>query len=510
MGGLTEAPISAVLELKPSAALSDLETVFSAWLEQSYGLALQPGEHDGMVLEWRQVLDGDSYACQLVASHSHKQVRLTVTALRDEIGAVAVVEKTPFASNASPHATVDLSEETRDLIHALAPLTQEVVGYPRYEIHDFKSVDPEPLLAGLQELLAPGLILAVVDEKAAEPSKSQMAVLNALRGFALVGWAHPGSQLIDRLDCAEAARPGSLISIARTSSGLDSHVVASTSLKTKPDSARRLVLRRQLSAPIPFDLERRRSSGMTRLLSSGSEIDLPTALELLDEESQRANTLENRVKDLESQLQRALDEQDAALGELDNALSRIRYLDRAFRELGEIPTVETDFDDDWHPDTSTEALLAAQELLPFLVIGPTEEHCNTLDSQQKRAVWAKKIWLALRALNDYCRVKADSYFSGDLAMYRVNPPDGSIPLLYEYAAFESESTTSKPHLKAIRTFVVPTAVDASGQIYMQQHVKVDRGGQSAPRIHLYDDSGGATQRIYIGYIGPHLPTASAF
>jgi len=249
---------------------------------------------------------------------------------------------------------------------------------------------------------------------------------------------------------------------------------------------------------------------MTTLLASGHEVDLPTALQLLEEESQRANELDNRTKELETTLERAFEEQDAALSDLDDALSRLRYLERAFKNLGEVPTVEADSDDDWRPDCSQDALLAAHELLSFLVITAADDGCKALDAQQKRGIWGKKIWMALRALNEYCRAKAEGHFAGDIAKYRDDPPDGSIPLLADYSAKESEPTTNSPNLKALRTFAVPTTVTATGKAYMEQHVKVDRGGQSAPRIHLYDDSGGPSQRIYIGYIGPHLPTWSSF
>jgi hypothetical protein len=249
---------------------------------------------------------------------------------------------------------------------------------------------------------------------------------------------------------------------------------------------------------------------MTRLLSSGSEIDLPTALQLLDDESQRANELSNRVKELETLLERAYEEQDSALGELDNAQSQVRYLQKAFKELGEVPLVEAEDDEDWLPESSVDALVAARESLPFLVIGATEDSCVLLDAHQKRGIWAKKIWSSLRALNDYCRAKAEGRFSGDIAMYRDNTPDGAIPLLAEYAPTESKSTIDDANLVAARTFVVATDVHPVGKAYMEQHVKIDKGGHSAPRIHLYDDSGGATQRIYVGYVGPHLPTAGGF
>jgi hypothetical protein len=175
-----------------------------------------------------------------------------------------------------------------------------------------------------------------------------------------------------------------------------------------------------------------------------------------------------------------------------------------------VPLVEAEDDEDWNPDSTLDALVAARESLPFLVIGATDDTCRVLDAQQKRGIWAKKIWSSLRALNDYCRTKADGRFSGDLTMYRDNTPDGAIPLLAEYAATESKSTTDDSNLVAVRTFTVPAAINSAGKAYMEQHVKIDKGGQSAPRIHLYDDSGGVTQRIYIGYIGPHLPTAGGF
>lgn len=509
MGGQSRAPISAVLQLKPTVTLSDVSDALSEWLKKSHAAELKTFEREDLVVEWR-TSDGEWFACQLVTSHSATQARRTVTVIGDNAGVIAIVEESPLASSDSPHAVVDLSEEIQLLLLALLPIAEGVMGLTRQAMNQIEEVDPNALLAALQDELAPGLLVAVTDQGKTQPSKPQHELLDALRGLAVIGSAPVGASVFSNLGSAGVPRAGSVVSIARTSTGLEAQIVASTSLKTKLASARRLVVRRQLSAPIPFDLERRRSAAMTQLLAGGEEVDLPTALQLLEDESERANELENRLKDVETQLERTLQEQDTALGELDDALSRLRYLDRAFRELGEVPTVEAGIDDDWRPDSTVDALMAAREWLHFLVISPTEELCSVLDGQQRRAVWAKKIWLTLRALNDYCRTKAAGQFNGDIAMYRANPPSGAIPLLSEYAPVESESTSNQLHLRSIRTFAVPTSVDSTGKIYMQQHVKIDQGGQSAPRIHLYDDSGGPTQRIYIGYIGPHLATSSAF
>jgi len=509
MGGYVQAPINTVFSLVPSVTLSQVEGALAEWLEKAHGVALKTAEDDGLVVEWR-ASPGEKFVCQLVASDSGTQVRRAITAFSDSVGAVAVVDETPLVASDAPHSVVDLSDEIRLLLNTLLPIENEVMDLDRSRPVNFARVDSRELLTALDHELTPGLVAAVVPDNDQRLSIAQTALLSDLSGLAVVGFVPTAAGLLSDIGISQQVRSGSVVSITRTAAGLDAHVVPSASLRTKLDSARRLIVRRHLSAPVPFDLERRRSASMTRLLASGHEVDLPTALSLLEEESQRANELSNKVKELETTLERAFEDQDSALGDLDDALSRLRYLERAFKELGEVPTIQSDFDDDWRPDSSAEALLAAHELLPFLVISATDDGCKALDEQQKRGIWGKKIWMALRALNEYCGAKADGRFSGDLSKYREDPPVGAIPLLYEYAGKESEPTTNNPTLRAMRTFGVPNSVASSGKVYMEQHVKIDRGGQSAPRIHLYDDSGGPSQRIYIGYVGPHLPTWSSF
>lgn len=509
MGGQVGAPISTAVQLEPTVTLAQVTEALDKWLETMHGVAVESAARENLVVEWR-TSDGQTFACQLVVSDSYDQTRRTVTVLGDNAGSVALIEEAPLTAFDAPHAIVDLSESVASLLKTLTPLMRSSPELKRGELNSLDATDPGELLTALSEELMPGLVVAVTADKQMLPSSTQQALLDDLSALAIIGWASPDAKWLQELGTPAPPRVGSVVSVTRTSTGLDVHVIAATSLRTKLDSARRLLVRRQLSAPIPFNLEKRRSAAMTRLLTSSHDVDLPTALELLDEESQRANNLDNRVKELEVQVERALEEQDTALSELDDALSRLRFLERAFRDLGEVPALETEEDDDWRPDSSVDALMAARELLPFLIISATEHSCDVLDAQQKRGIWAKKIWLALRALNDYCRAKADGRFYGDITMYKVNPPSGGIPLLAEYAPMESESTTNNASLRAIRTFNVPATIEPAGKIYMQQHLKIDRGGQSAPRIHLYDDSGGTSQRIYVGYIGPHLPTSSGF
>ena len=47
-------------------------------------------------------------------------------------------------------------------------------------------------------------------------------------------------------------------------------------------------------------------------------------------------------------------------------------------------------------------------------------------------------------------------------------------------------------------------VDASGAVTMLSHLKIaEGGGDLAPRIYFYDDTGGSTGKVHVGFVGPH-------
>jgi hypothetical protein len=65
-----------------------------------------------------------------------------------------------------------------------------------------------------------------------------------------------------------------------------------------------------------------------------------------------------------------------------------------------------------------------------------------------------------------------------------------------------------PKLREARIFPVPAAVDPARRAYMAAHIKIQQGGTPCPRIHFHDDTAGTNGKIYVGYIGDHLPTAN--
>ena len=56
----------------------------------------------------------------------------------------------------------------------------------------------------------------------------------------------------------------------------------------------------------------------------------------------------------------------------------------------------------------------------------------------------------------------------------------------------------------LRRFRVPSAISATGSAMMWAHVKIGNSGQTAPRLHYFDDTSGPTGAVIVGYIGPHL------
>ena len=69
---------------------------------------------------------------------------------------------------------------------------------------------------------------------------------------------------------------------------------------------------------------------------------------------------------------------------------------------------------------------------------------------------------------------------------------------------ESQLTKSRARFRDLRTLPVAVEVDASGKVLMEEHVKIEQGGRPAPRIHFFDDTGGASGKVHIGWFGDHL------
>jgi hypothetical protein len=117
---------------------------------------------------------------------------------------------------------------------------------------------------------------------------------------------------------------------------------------------------------------------------------------------------------------------------------------------------------------------------------------------------APRCWEYLQALDDYARAKYAKVVEVNLMEYLKQTPQGFKTFsTHKFAPVESEQTGNRKSLLDARTFKVPTEVDPSGRILMESHLKVSR----RIRIHFLDDTR-VSGRIYIGFIGNHLPLAN--
>jgi hypothetical protein len=237
-------------------------------------------------------------------------------------------------------------------------------------------------------------------------------------------------------------------------------------------------------------------------------VDLHRAGRGVEEWANEADRLDRELRRVKDELEFVLLTSDEGLAELDRVQRRVAFLERAFRERGEVVSED---DEDWEfPDEVNlciDAMKYAEDLLDGLVISQgATARCSELDEQHSAPITAKRAWRSLRALNDYAQLKADGAWNGNFLQYCQETPSGCFTFPpSDVALFESERTMDSPRCVEARTFPVPHVVHASGYVVMVKHVKVAGIGNLAARLHFYDDTGGATGKIHVGYLGPHLP-----
>jgi hypothetical protein len=74
-----------------------------------------------------------------------------------------------------------------------------------------------------------------------------------------------------------------------------------------------------------------------------------------------------------------------------------------------------------------------------------------------------------------------------------------------YARDESEDVRNNARLSAARMFTVPEEVEPGGEVFMGAHFRIAKAGMVSPRMHYFDATA-IDGKVYVGYIGPHLPT----
>lgn len=154
-----------------------------------------------------------------------------------------------------------------------------------------------------------------------------------------------------------------------------------------------------------------------------------------------------------------------------------------------------------------EVITYVEQEMKNLVLGSqVRDSAAELDGKRETTGWARRVHVALKALNDYGEARQRKHSSGSFRSWASSKdkfPSGQIK------DRESESTMSDPRLASRRVFKVPREVDQTGSKEMQSHIAIGVTS-GCPRIYFDLSSIDQTGKICVGYVGPHLPTASGY
>jgi hypothetical protein len=229
-----------------------------------------------------------------------------------------------------------------------------------------------------------------------------------------------------------------------------------------------------------------------------------TTMEALRDELDSARLAEQDARrEMEDvQIEHAIDFERLVAAE-----DKTRYLQNALTQAGraEVAWSETpEREATTLPGSMSEVLDLFPKLRYVEFTGDTSVALD-LDEFDTLGQSAGKAWVALLALDDYAGLKNEREFAGNFHDYCKATPSGCRGWSAERSTLtESPSTRNNPKFANARRFPVPTGVDPSGSTFMWSHIKVATLRTVSPRMHFYDDTT-KTGKIYVGYLGRHLP-----
>jgi len=148
-----------------------------------------------------------------------------------------------------------------------------------------------------------------------------------------------------------------------------------------------------------------------------------------------------------------------------------------------------------------------EHVLSCVIFTGDPKNALELDDFDPLGTWAAKSWDVLRVLDGYAAARRRGEFSKGVHAYLGHTPPGRPGYSPgAHSTQESEPVERSPKLRKLRVFPVPRDIHPDGAIFMDAHFKIARKGLVSPRIHYHDDAS-RTGKIYVGYIGKHLPNA---
>lgn len=239
--------------------------------------------------------------------------------------------------------------------------------------------------------------------------------------------------------------------------------------------------------------------------------DSEIAIEQLGEAAGREDELDAQIKSLQRRVEDM--ELDLAQSEQDDVENQ-RDLTELRRRLARTTSPDTFIGPDsaeWEAPDSVEELVGrltsgegSHAALAFVEFTGDLNSVLEVDRRYPSGLYARTLWLYVRVLHDYARLKSLGDFSGSVYMYLTDDRvDGAKCAQARHASRESDTVLQNADWSAERVFPVPVAVNLSGSTLMDAHFKPAHRDTFAPRMHYYDDTSNSG-KVYIGYIGKHL------
>jgi hypothetical protein len=229
--------------------------------------------------------------------------------------------------------------------------------------------------------------------------------------------------------------------------------------------------------------------------------------------SRRLATLQDMLEDVEDDrdLVRArLEDEQLAHAETQAELLRAKLeLDRLrgiLSRVGRVDQTRAAAAAAQSPGSFGELLERLDEhVLSCVIFTGDPKNALELDDFDPLGTWAAKSWDVLRVLDGYAAARRRGEFSKGVHAYLGHTPPGRPGYSPgAHSTQESEPVERSPKLRKLRVFPVPRDIHPDGAIFMDAHFKIARKGLLSPRIHYHDDAS-RTGKIYVGYIGKHLP-----
>ena len=231
--------------------------------------------------------------------------------------------------------------------------------------------------------------------------------------------------------------------------------------------------------------------------------------------------LSRRVASLQGTLEEAEDDRDNARSrledeQLDHAETQYELLHlkaKAARLRGVLAAAGRPEDAWTRPAGAPEPPGSFAELLerlkdaelPGVEFTGEAKHALELDDQDPLGTWASKAWDMLRVLDGYVQVRQAGQFSQGVHAYLTQTPPGRPGYSPgAHASGESETVENSAKFRSLRMLPVPVAASSGGVVFMGAHFRIGKKGLISPRMHYYDDAA-KTGKVYVGYIGKHLP-----